>query len=345
MTEPKPNFKSQPQQPPSGSAAKTIASPHTKTNLEVGHEPQHVVRRDLPCVGCGYDLKGISPDSACPECGLGVRRTLLYVIDPAASEIAPLRNGYWLAAILVLVPAILVTAVVILWIPHIQFAYENYQGILRPNPATQWNLWKAFAGFLAIVSGLLTFGLQNPTGKRVRRSYLTGLWLARLSLIFWGGMVIIIAIYDETNGTWQASLYDGEQIDLFRSVLRAGGHLTLILAVVGFPKVVRFLALRSLYHRISQMSRQGFLAMGFALLITLAGDSLWIITGWIQQQSINAGTGGAPRFVEQLALISAMLTLVGSGMLTLALFNAMMDAIRLAVKINGPRYTHDQIVD
>ncbi len=93
------------------------------------------------------------------------------------------------------------------------------------------------------------------------------------------------------------------------------------------------------------MSRQGFLAGGVALLITLAGDSLWIVTGWIQAEAIASATGASQALIERLSGFSAMLVLVGSGMLTLALLNSMMDALRLAVKINGPRYTLDEVVD
>lgn len=305
---------------------------------------ERVVRRDLPCVGCGYNLKGISPGGVCPECGLGVQRTLLYVVDPAASEIAPLRNGRWLGLILVLVPALLMGSAIIQWAPHVEFAIENYNGIVNPQIGGNLNMWKGVAGFLAIVSGLLTFGLQNPTGRRVRRTYLSGLWMARLGLFFWGVTVVILAVYDATHGTWRASLYDREQIDVFRSVLRISSHLSLGLVVLGFPPVLRFVALRSLYHRVVQVSRQGFLAMGVALVIVIGGDLLWIITWWVETGATQSGEA-APLLVDRLGLFSSMLVLVGSGMLTLALFNSTMDALRLAMNINRPRYRMDEVVD
>jgi len=318
-------------------------SPHTPTtgNTEYAHR---FVKRDLPCVGCGYDLKGISPEGACPECGLGVSRTLRYVVDPAASEIVPLRRGYWLALILVLVPAILLVATVILWLPHIEYAVASYRGIVQPIFDQRWTLWKGVAGFLGIIAGILTFGLQNPTGQRIRRSYQSGLWIARLGLMFWGCIIIIMAVYDGTHGTWRSSMYDHEKIDLSRSVLRIFSHLALVPVVIGFSPVFRFLALRSLYHRMAQISRQGFLAMGVALAVAIAGDALWIITGSIQINAMQAGSA-IPLTVDRLALFSSMLVLVGSGMLSLALLNSMMDALRLALKINSPRYSIDEIVE
>jgi len=269
---------------------------------------------------------------------------LRYVVDPAASEIVPLRQGYWLAVILVLVPALMVTATIILWIPHLEFAVASYRGIIQPITDNQWTVWKGVAGFIGIISGILTFGLQNPTGQRIRRSYQSGLWMARLGLMFWGCIIIIMAVYDGTHGTWRSSLYDREKIDLFRSVLRMSSHLALVLAVIGFSPVFRFLALRSLYHRVSQISRQGFLAMGVALAIAVAGDTLWIITGSIQMRAIQEGIG-VPLIVDKLSLYSSMLVLVGSGMLTLALLNSLIDALRLALKINRPRYSLDEIIE
>ncbi len=84
--------------------------------------------------------------------------------------------------------------------------------------------------------------------------------------------------------------------------------------------------------------------MGVALAVAIAGDALWIITGSIQINAMQAGSA-IPLTVDRLALFSSMLVLVGSGMLSLALLNSMMDALRLALKINSPRYSIDEIVE
>src|SRR5436190_23878239 len=49
------------------------------------------LRGDLPCVACGYNLKGLSIRSVCPECGTPVRATILSVVDPHAAELTPIR--------------------------------------------------------------------------------------------------------------------------------------------------------------------------------------------------------------------------------------------------------------
>lgn len=45
----------------------------------------------MPCVGCGYDLQGLSIVGVCPECGTNVQATLLAVVDPMAEELRPVR--------------------------------------------------------------------------------------------------------------------------------------------------------------------------------------------------------------------------------------------------------------
>ena len=45
-----------------------------------------ILEDDLACVACSYNLRGLSPDGACPECGTTVERStrgnLLRFSDP-----------------------------------------------------------------------------------------------------------------------------------------------------------------------------------------------------------------------------------------------------------------------
>jgi hypothetical protein len=49
------------------------------------------LRGSLPCCVCGYELKGLSIRSVCPECATAVRGTILYRVDPQADEFKPIR--------------------------------------------------------------------------------------------------------------------------------------------------------------------------------------------------------------------------------------------------------------
>ena len=40
------------------------------------HPPTEFVSKDIPCLRCGYNLRGLPPDGRCPECGFWVAETV-----------------------------------------------------------------------------------------------------------------------------------------------------------------------------------------------------------------------------------------------------------------------------
>ncbi len=60
------------------------ASPDTPSVFEAPPLPAERITRDLACFGCGYNLRTMPLDAACPECGLAVRDSVRpYIVDPA----------------------------------------------------------------------------------------------------------------------------------------------------------------------------------------------------------------------------------------------------------------------
>jgi len=56
----------------------------------------------LQCVGCGYALRGLPPESRCPECGLGIRQTLAAVArrrHPWPVRVVAAVNAYFRRAL------------------------------------------------------------------------------------------------------------------------------------------------------------------------------------------------------------------------------------------------------
>ena len=132
--------------------------------------------------------------------------------------------------------------------------------------------------------------------------------------------------------------YDFVQIDATRSLLRIGLDASAIAMIVGLRPVEKFLARRSMPHRFGGASRQGFLAIFVAITAILCGDLLRL-AAWVLD-----ATGLAGVVVDNAALIGAMLVLIGSAMMTLALLNLAIDSSRLARNLARPLYRLDQIV-
>src|SRR5262245_25253609 len=50
-----------------------------------------VIRSDLPCSDCGYDLRTLSADGRCPECGQPIAQTLLLTLERSGLIVARAR--------------------------------------------------------------------------------------------------------------------------------------------------------------------------------------------------------------------------------------------------------------
>lgn len=64
------------------------------------HQATATIDRDLPCDGCAYNLRTLTTDARCPECGLPVELTLAAAKDDLRSE--HLDGACWLACLLIL---------------------------------------------------------------------------------------------------------------------------------------------------------------------------------------------------------------------------------------------------
>jgi uncharacterized repeat protein (TIGR04138 family) len=53
-----------------------------------------IIPCDLPCIECGYNLRTLSLENRCPECGVPVKKTLVAIPDGAAPELEELLSTY-----------------------------------------------------------------------------------------------------------------------------------------------------------------------------------------------------------------------------------------------------------
>lgn len=297
---------------------------------------------DIACVKCGYNIKGIDPLDRCPECGFEVRRTLLFVVDPSSSTISALRKPRQLGLSLILVALFLAIAAFALWLPSILYVATLISARFEIWQTRLDSWWSPLSAIILIVTtGCMMFLFRRPTLQESDQEYRKGLSKATTGLFAWAGFIAAIAFYDNSNALeWQDRYapVQADNIDVWRTVLRLGAMSALFLVVSGLHPVITFLGRRSVYHRIVQISRQGFRAMLLAVIITGIGDSVRLLLGIGEDFQVFIP------YKDVIILPSLMLSLVGSGMMTLALWNALVDCIRLSREMTRRRYSIDQIV-
>ncbi|MBL9120923.1 MAG: hypothetical protein JNL80_13510 [Phycisphaerae bacterium] len=66
----------------------------------------------LPCRRCRYDLRGLTADTRCPECGLEVLETVAARVDPELALLPPLARPRWAGTSLLMVTLALACAAI-----------------------------------------------------------------------------------------------------------------------------------------------------------------------------------------------------------------------------------------
>lgn len=126
-------------------------------------EPGQAIAHDVPCVNCGYNLRGLGRSQVCPECGETIERSLrgdwIWFSDPA--WLRRMRAGTrWLFWVIVVVFVLRITSRVL-----IQFGISQL-GPLSSNSAITW----VFVGVNAVAALLRLPGLWLVTIAEPGRS-------------------------------------------------------------------------------------------------------------------------------------------------------------------------------
>lgn len=298
------------------------------------------VRTDLFCVSCGYNLKGIDEDRNCPECGTAVRDTVWYVVDPSRSRFAPLVRPRTTCLGMMGTSGAALLAAVVIWMPEIGRITEALTGTgvgMRANWADEIAL--AAPGLMLIAWAFAGF-LKAPTSENVSGKYAAGLRWARSGLMLWtlvtAGAILSARLRGHDMPALLVPLTEGS-LDPWRICFRLAMDAAAVVAIRGFVPVVGFLSLRSVSHRAGQINRQGLRALLYALLVVILGDGL-------QAASLLAAEYAAGPKLDMLGLSGMAFIVVGTFMLTLAIFNEFMDAVRIRRAILRPRRNETEIL-
>lgn len=274
----------------------------------------------LLCVGCGYNLQGVSIRGVCPECGLAVRGTILATVDPSADELQPMPAPLLTAAGLIAWSLGAIIGVLFSWIPRILDVLERVGwGGTRFIRTPEW-IGEATFGAIC-VSAIGSLALLRPT----RNTKWWGTALALVSFAAYAPLAYAVWRIQEVidPGSAPPYLVGGPQPD--RLMMRAMLNGSLLVILLGLRANARVLVERSLALRTGRVDRQTILAMALVVVVAGAGDGLW---GW----SVFA----APSMQDILQDSGSVLVAVGSLLFTMGVASGVQDSIRIARAILSP---------
>lgn len=273
---------------------------------------------------CGYELKGLSIRSVCPECGTAVRATILYKVDPQAEEFKPIPHRRMLAAGLALWSAGPVVAAIACWALRI----TDQLGLwMASPPALPFAAWIAVAG--VVVSGIGALALIRPVPGAPRgRSLQALIGCAAYAPLVWAMWRMLLDIDPRSAPPYFAGVLQPDRI-----LLRFIASACIIVILLGIRPGARELVKRCMVMRTGRVDRQTLLGMAAVAAVTMVGDGIRLAA---------ANQSGMP--AETWSIAGSVIIAMGSAMLTLGLIGAMVDSFRIARAVLIPAPSLRQVL-
>lgn len=275
----------------------------------------------MPCIRCGYNLKGLTIRGMCSECGLSVRTTLLAKIDPMAKELRPIRYPRLTAVGLIVWSAAGLLSALCVWALRI----GDLVGSLHPLTGLRW----AVVVFAAM-SGVAAAVLVRPYPGLPRMYSI----LAAVGVLAYAPLCWVLArlhvSYDALAG---AAYGAGAAITTHRILMRLGIVLLLIVILVALRLNARQLAARWLLMRVGAVDRQTILVLVGVLGLAAVGDGTVLAAAWFH--------GGV---ADSVRLVGGVLIQIGSVLFTIGLAGITVDSWRLWDVIAHPPVAIDDVL-
>ena len=249
-----------------------------------------VVNRQLSCARCGYDLKSLSADSNCPECGEPIRLTIIDSVDPASRRLPPIENPFATGNALVGVSVFLFLSVSCAVLVLLS---KSPSSLPIPSVIRTLNdpIWLCVSSALAG----LAFICLTPIMRMCRRGLiqgcklgiaLTGLGLLSFAILMGASRWVVLGGVDRSAVLTL----------LFDSILPL---ISLGIAFTGLRRLVPRLGQRSREFRLAQGSRQRMNDLLAALLFAAIGRIFILISS----HDSNLATLGMIIMVLSITLI------------------------------------------
>jgi len=275
---------------------------------------------ELMCIGCGYNLRGLSIREVCPECGMSIRATLLGIVDPKAEELEDLASPWIVGNGVVLWSVGALIACISVWMLRIN---EIVQAKMNVNLGM--GNWVSFAGLLALCfSGVGAMTLIRPhqrwgvSGRllSIRAAIGVSAYIP-LVLLYW-------VIYRDVDFSAPMPLIQPGVNHFERSLYRLGLFACVLVIVIGIRPNALKLAMRSVIVRTGRVDRQSMYALLASFAVAAVGDAFNIVG------TLCDGGAGMSRLISDLLMqLHVVLVAVGSVLITLGMINIVIDTVRL----------------
>ena len=281
----------------------------------------------LPCVRCGYELRGLTVRGVCPECSTPIRVTILYAVDPNADAFREIPRGSLMGGVLVGVMGSLTGAIVLAWLSLIGTALARTLVWAWGSEIARWSA----SGVIILVgmaSALMLFlmGATNPD-RPVQRAGVVLAVAGGLLLAVCGAVVVV----PDAMGLRPGVAYFGSDVSVDRVIGRIGSAVAVLMILFGLRPLLLELHERSALLRTGKKGRQRHNAVLGAVAVSVAGDLLRLV-------STRMSSGGT-----LLEATGSLAALVGSGLLALGLAGLLWNALQIRDALAHPPRTLGQL--
>lgn len=237
----------------------------------------NLIRSDVPCVACGYLLRGLASDQACPECGTAVLKSTgeRSILLADASYLGSIRLGLVLVVLGFIADAV--------WLGAIPLLFSQIGSSLIPTFKDAWVLVlviDAVGSVLSLVGWWLVTSPDPSIAHDVKRPWVMRAmrWLVvMLAVIAIAGFVgqMVPALANTSLGALAGNLQIGPATvfsPLFVAVLVVRG-------LAAIAKVVRFVLS---FYVIAQLAKE----IPDAVFARKARRGLWRVVLWAALGSV-----------------------------------------------------------
>lgn len=154
--------------------------------------PPATLHHDVPCIRCGYDLRGLSDDGLCPECGAGIGDSLARFVQKRAAAARPLAETprAWVVKLAIGCTMLALLGLAVFGVTVVQFLFDP-----------RWRAaWAPINVLMVPAFWLLT--ADEPSVASARVGERAPRWIVRVAAPIIAGWMILNLPRSSSDFTW-----------------------------------------------------------------------------------------------------------------------------------------------